>query len=135
MQRTPTKTGRTKPRSPPRGDRSLAGAGKRAGGSGDSLVYVAPSLIHGKGLFAARAITRGRFIGVYEGTPSARDGRYVLWVQTEEGGFRGVRGRGVLRYLNHSDTPNAVFRGDRLYARRAIAADEEITIDYDPPMR
>jgi SET domain-containing protein len=38
--------------------------------------------------------------------------------------------RNLLRWLNHSDDPNAELDGFDLYARRAIAVDEEITFDY-----
>nr|WP_242470281.1 SET domain-containing protein [Allochromatium vinosum] len=36
----------------------------------------------------------------------------------------------MLRWLNHSDDPNAEFDGFELYARRTIAVGSEITIDY-----
>ncbi|MEW8561901.1 MAG: SET domain-containing protein-lysine N-methyltransferase, partial [Candidatus Thiodiazotropha sp.] len=45
-----------------------------------SVVYKAPSEIHGNGLFAKIAIGRGEYIGTYEGPAAKRDGTYVLWV-------------------------------------------------------
>ena len=54
----------------------------------------------------------------------------MLWVTDARGRVRGRRGRNALRYLNHSERPNAEFDGFELYARRRIRADEEITIDY-----
>lgn len=92
--------------------------------------YTGPSPIHGKGVFAARRIARGELIGVYAGTPTDRDGTYVLWVEGEDGSMGGLRGRNGLRYLNHCSRPNAEFDGDHLYALRAIREDEEITFHY-----
>lgn len=43
----------------------------------------------------------------------------------------GSSGQYVWRFLNHSCDPNAVLDGRVLLARRAIAADEEVTFDYD----
>ena len=95
------------------------------------LTYVAPSSIHGRGLFARGRIPRGTFIGSFRGPRARRDGRYVLWVYYSR---RVVArsGRNKLRYLNHSDRPNAEFDGFDLYAKRTIRPDEEITIHYDP---
>ena len=94
------------------------------------LVYVADSPIHGRGLFARASIRRGQRIGRFEGPPAKRNGSHVLWVTDARGRVRGRRGRNALRYLNHSERPNAEFDGFELYARRRIRADEEITIDY-----
>ena len=96
-------------------------------------IDAAPSPIHGQGVFARSPIPAGCFIGTYKGTPTDEDGTYVLWVQDDEGGqWRGVDGLNVLRYLNHSSTPNAEFDGLDLYALRPIQTDEEVTIDYGP---
>ncbi len=73
----------------------------------------------------------GDLIGTYEGPEVDRDGTYVLWVYDPEGNsLSGREGRNLLRWLNHSDDPNAELDGFDLYARRAIAVDEEITFDY-----
>ena len=40
------------------------------------------------------------------------------------------RGGNELRYLNHSDEPNAEMDGLHCYALTGIAAGAEITIDY-----
>lgn len=90
-----------------------------------------PSAIHGTGLFARRTIRRGVHIGTYEGPRVRTDGTYVLWIQ-EQGRPVGRRGENELRYLNHSDRPNAEFDGFELYALRTIRAGEEITINYHP---
>jgi SET domain-containing protein len=94
-------------------------------------VYRAASSIHGQGCFAKIAFRSGDFIGTYEGTEVDRDGTYVLWAYDTEGNVLTAReGRNLLRWLNHSDDPNTEFDGFDLYARRAIAVDEEITFDY-----
>jgi hypothetical protein len=85
-------------------------------------VYVAASSIHGMGVFAARKLAKGEYIGTFHGPAARRDGMYVLWVY-EQGGDRGPvgrSGRNMLRYLNHGSPPNAGFDGFDLYALRAI---------------
>ena len=90
-----------------------------------------PSAIHGTGLFARRTIRSGTHIGTYQGPMVKTDGTYVLWVQ-EGGRPVGRKGVNELRFLNHSDRPNAEFDGFELYALRTIRAGEEITINYHP---
>ena len=91
---------------------------------------VGESPIHGRGLFATHTIADGARIGAYEGPPAEYDSTYVLWVEDDDGVWHGILGENELRYLNHSSRPNAAFEGADLYAMRAIAADEEITIHY-----
>ncbi len=98
----------------------------------EQRVYVAPSAIHGRGLFARVRVARGEYIGTYEGPPAKRDGKYVLWLYEGDAVISGRRGLNVLRYLNHSERPNAQFAGFDLYARKAIRPGEEITINYHP---
>ena len=102
------------------------------------LVQVAESPIHGRGLFAARALQAGQLIGVYEGPVCEEDGRYVLWIENDSGdGWTGYDGRNEMRFMNHADDPNAEMDGLRCYALRNIEPGEEITIDYgwneEPP--
>jgi SET domain-containing protein len=96
------------------------------------LLYVGDSGIHGRGVFAARRIARGEYIGTFAGPEVRRDGIYVLWVHDGSRGDEpiGRSGRNVLRFLNHSSRCNAVFDAFDLYARRNIRPGEEITIDY-----
>lgn len=95
------------------------------------LVYVGASGIHGRGLFARRAIAAGTLIGHYEGTPTRRNGTHVLWVEGPgDDEWRGIDGSNELRFMNHSDRPNCEMDGRDLYAARDIGADEEITIYY-----
>lgn len=93
-------------------------------------VYKAPSPIHGNGLFAKVDITKGQYIGTYEGPAAKRDGTYVLWVFEEGMEPVGRSGRNLLRYLNHQEAGNAEFDGFDLYASEEIKSQEEITFDY-----
>ena len=89
--------------------------------------HVADSEIHGLGLFASEAIARGRVIGYLRGKPTRRDGDYVLWVSATEGFEVSCH----LRYINHSDQPNACYYDDfSVVALRDIQPGEEITHDY-----
>ena len=90
-----------------------------------------PSPIHGFGLFARVRIEAQQYIGTYQGPEVRRDGTYVLWVYSTEGGAPvGRSGRNLLRWLNHQEDGNAEFDGFDLYARRRIEPGEEITFDY-----
>ncbi len=94
-----------------------------------NLVVVAPSSIDGRGVFARRDIAQGSFIGTYEGKTARRNGKYVLWV--EDGEETTARsGTPPLKFLNHSDQPNAYFDGFDLYAEVDISKGDEITFDY-----
>jgi uncharacterized protein len=95
-----------------------------------NIVYRASSSIHGNGLFAKVDISKGDYIGTYEGPTAKRDGTYVLWVFEEGEAPVGRSGRNLLRYLNHQDEGNAEFDGFDLYALSDIEAHEEITFDY-----
>ena len=68
-----------------------------------NTVYVADSLIHGRGLFADNLIPAGTIIGWLETIPSDSDGPYVLWLS--ESDAREVTCD--LKYINHCDDPNA----------------------------
>ena len=96
----------------------------------DDLVEARRSPIHGKGAFATHPIEAGTHIGAYTGAPTDEDGTYVLWVEGDDGEYHGIDGDGVLRWLNHSSTPNVEFDGPQLYALRAIEVGEELTFHY-----
>lgn len=96
----------------------------------DAKVHVGLSVIHGKGLFASRHIKSGELIGFYDGEPVSEDGMHVLWVEEDDGEWTGYEGSNHMRYMNHSDEPNAEMDGLQCYATQPIAAGEEITIDY-----
>ena len=96
----------------------------------NALVSVSESRIHGRGLFAARHIAKDRLIGRYEGPLTESSGSHVLWVEDERGRWIGIEGSNQLRFVNHSEEPNAEFFGDELWSLRAIRRGEEITHDY-----
>ncbi|MDC1287975.1 SET domain-containing protein [Gammaproteobacteria bacterium] len=92
-----------------------------------TTVYVADSPIHGKGLFAGTHIPAGAVIGLIRGIPCKRDGAYVLWISADEA----IEVTCDLRYINHSDEPNACYYDDlSVSALRDIQPHEEITHDY-----
>lgn len=94
----------------------------------EPLIYVTTSNIHGKGLFAGKRIKAGTLIGQIEGQPTTADGPYVLWL-TER---KAVEVQCQLKYINHSDVPNAIYYDTlEVIALRDIQRDEEITHNYD----
>jgi SET domain-containing protein len=93
-------------------------------------VFVDDSPIHGKGLFARTFIPAGEEIGTIEGEYTASDGEYVLWLDEQTG----VLVESNMRYINHSDNPNAVYYDDlKVCALKDINPGEEITHNYDQP--
>ena len=94
------------------------------------LVFVDDSSIHGKGLFAVQPLLKGQKIGTYDGRMTQEDGMHVLWMEEDDGSWTGCDGTNSLRFLNHSDAPNAEMDGLECYALEDIGAGEEITIDY-----
>jgi len=92
-----------------------------------TTVYVADSPIHGKGLFAGTHIQAGTVIGWIRGTPSQVDGSHVLWINADEA----VEVTCDLRYINHSDHPNACYYDDlSVVALCDIEPHTEITHNY-----
>ena len=92
----------------------------------DKKFYVKESGIHGKGLFAAREINRGEVIGTVSYNPIEEDGPYVLWIDDQ-----GILVECDLKYINHSNEPNACYCDDLdVVALKDINQDEEITHDY-----
>ena len=65
-------------------------------------------LIHGKGLFAKTAIADGEVIGWLNGKPCSTDAAHVLWISERQG----IEVLCDLRYINHSDDPNACYYDD-----------------------
>lgn len=96
------------------------------------LIYIAPSTIHGTGVFARQELSKGEYIGTYHGPVVRRNGTYVLWVYEldDEEHAIGRSGKNFLRFLNHEIPGNAEFDGFDLYARVKIRIGEEITFNY-----
>ncbi len=94
-------------------------------------VVVENSSIHGRGVFAQKDLPAFSFIGRYEGPMTHEDGMHVLWLYDEQQDeWVGIDGQNEMRFLNHSDDPNAEWSDLDLYATRWISAGEEITFDY-----
>lgn len=94
------------------------------------LFYTKRSGIHGEGLFARSAFSKGDYMGEYDGPTVSENDSHVLWAENQDDVWVGRDGKNLLRYINHSDEPHAEFVGFELYAVRDIRRDEEITIDY-----
>ena len=91
------------------------------------VTFVAPSRIHGQGLFAGVDIDQGTVIGLLRGRPSLEDGPHVLWISESEG----IEVQCDLKYINHSDEPNACYYDDlSVVALKPIRRGEEITHNY-----
>lgn len=94
-------------------------------------VEAGPSNIHGKGLFAKKTIKNGEFIGEFKGKPTKKDSTHVLWYEDEKKKrWKGLFVTNVLKYANHSDSPNVEVVGKEMYALRKIKPGEEITFHY-----
>ena len=94
----------------------------------DSMIYVAESPIHGKGLFARQFIAAGQVIGIIRGKHTMENGEHVLWLDEDQA----VHVQCELRYINPSDNPNAAYFDNlEVCAVRDIHPGEEITHNYD----
>lgn len=105
--------------------------------------YVAPSAIHGLGVFTRSRIQKGET--VYRFHPAID--REISGSELEhlpehvrrrvEAHSEWYPDRSTFRlsadgcyYMNHSSCPNLIDAGDTMYAARDIEADEELTCDY-----
>jgi SET domain-containing protein len=105
-------------------------------------VYVAPSRIHAKGLFARQDIVPGTDIVEYDGPRLARaagevlarDGNAYVFTIDKRTCIDGSVPWNLARYANHSCDPNcrSVKISGRIWLRtlRPVAKGEEITYDY-----
>ena len=90
-------------------------------------VVIKRSPIHGKGLFASKRIQKGELLGRIKGPRVTCDGPYVLWLDDRHG----VHVMGELKFINHSNRPNACYYDDlTVMAIKTIKAGEEITHNY-----
>ena len=108
---------------------------------GTADVFVAPSEIHGVGVFAARDFDAGETVLVMDDSRVVDDehplrpelGEYAHHCDYLEGGRVVLMGYPE-RHVNSSCDPSAYARrdaeGSRVVARRPIKAGEEITCDY-----
>jgi SET domain-containing protein len=110
-------------------------------------LYVGPSKLGGRGLFAGSAIPRGTLITSaslllvpLEDTDRVRDSHlhnYVFDWTPDATTSQYAVAFGEISFCNHSVQPNCIFELDRerlcvcLYAGRDVEPGEELTIDYD----
>lgn len=119
--------------------------GKTTGPKGPAII-VRGSEIHGRGVFAARAIAKGERIVEYKGTlitEAEADERYgddetnhtFLFLLDNDMVIDAYRGGNSARWINHSCNPNCepVEEDNRLYihATRNIKAGEELGYEYN----
>jgi len=88
--------------------------------------YVAQSPIHGKGLFASKAIKAGATLGRLQGMLTEDDGTYVLWLNKKIG----LEITNEFRFINHDSNPNCALTDTKVVTLRAVEKDEEFTHDY-----
>jgi len=88
--------------------------------------YVKNSPIHGKGLFAKKAIKKGVVLGVCKTKPTKKEGLYTLSFDDKQ-----LDVVCDLKYINHSKKPNAIYWDDlSVETLKAIKKDQEIFHDY-----
>jgi len=94
------------------------------------MYEVKESPLHGRGLFATRFIPEGTVLGwlkTKKAKKKKRGGPYILWID----GKKPVRVVCELRFINHSDKPNAAYYDDlSVMTLRDITPGEEILHDY-----
>ncbi len=88
--------------------------------------FVADSPIHGKGLFAKKAIREGVSLGRLQGMLTEEDGTYVLWLNKRTG----LEITNEFRFINHDSNPNCALTDTEVVTLRAIKKGEELTHDY-----
>ncbi len=106
-------------------------------------VRVRPSRIDGQGAFAAEAIPprrkigeiRGEAVSVKEARRRAKGAARIMIVElSERRAIDASQSSDPLRFTNHCCAPNAVLRIRQgrveIYTMRALAAGEEITVNY-----
>ncbi len=117
----------------------------------EAYCHLAPSKIHGVGVFAARPIAKG-IDPFLDGQPDSNNWVEILpdeykaaqpgvraiiknlFVPTGDRVLVPVTGTNLISigsYLNHSESPNMETEdGNGFYASRRIATGEELTVDY-----
>lgn len=88
-------------------------------------IEVRESPIHGKGVFAVKVYQAHCDVVYFEGYEVDCDTRHSLTLNGHK-----IEPTGLLKYLNHSCTPNCYFRGRILVTKRQADAGTELTVDY-----
>jgi SET domain-containing protein len=127
----------------------------KAASASNRWIRQAGSAIHGRGVYARRAIPAGACIAEYTGERITKaealrrdearlarlrrggDGSVYVFELNKRHDIDGRRSRNIVRFINHSCAPNcetAVVRGHVwISALRDIAGGEELTYDYGFP--
>ena len=107
-----------------------------------SALVVRPSPLVGRGLFSPLPIParvkigefEGDVIGLREARRRAKGRSVIAIVELDRHALDATHMTRGFRFINHSCDPNTFFRCTptraEIYARRAIAAGEELTVDY-----
>ena len=92
------------------------------------MVKVKKSAVHGKGLFSVKKIRKDTVIGTckVKKTKQSKSNMYTLWVNDKP-----YEVKCDLRFINHSNNPNAVYYDDfTVVALKDIEKGEELLHDY-----
>lgn len=105
--------------------------------------YVAPSQIHGLGVFSRNTVSKGALVWIPHPVIDREFAKHDLRdlprhvVKLIEQHSEYLPDRNIFRlsadgcyFMNHSDQPNLRDEGDRMFANRDIQSGEEITCDY-----
>jgi hypothetical protein len=92
-------------------------------------VYKKKSSIQGMGLYAKIGLKEGELIGRFKGRRTNKDGKYVLWVYNGHD-YHPFKIFNLMKYANHSPSPNAEVIGLEMYSIKDIPQGEEITFHY-----
>lgn len=111
-----------------------------------SFTYIAPSTVHGRGLFARQPIAQGTILGTLDGQVMSWDQYHRLratapcdipemffeWNALAPDTLLVRPFRTKYSFINHSRTPNVALARFplRVVALRGIAQDEELLLDY-----
>jgi uncharacterized protein len=104
------------------------------------MIFLAPSTIHGVGVFTDAPIAKGVRPDlwhpedlVFVPKQEAHGASYAMYcVETREGYWcpRDFRCMSLGWYMNHANTPSLIADGEEYVAARDIVPGEELTVDY-----
>jgi SET domain-containing protein len=104
------------------------------------MIFLAPSAIHGVGVFTDASIVKGVRPDLWHPDDllfvprqEAHGASYAIYcVETKDGYWcpRDFRCMSLGWYMNHSDTPSLIANGEDYIAASDIAPGEELTVDY-----
>jgi SET domain-containing protein len=89
------------------------------------MLYKDKSDIEGNGLFSTVDIKKGEYIGSFGLEDAVYTTKFSIWVDDKQ-----YKATGMVKYANHSSTPNAEVKFPEMYALKNIKAGEEILWDY-----